>query len=67
MTDKINIKYPKNQRVWVTYSNEKQIPVYVVTSDISRSKYYLYKVNKDGGLTKLKTASMPLFEELEKF
>ena len=58
------IKVPKNQMLWLTYYNEVQEPQYVVTSDIQRTKYFLYKVEKDGGLTKVKTSVNATFKEV---
>ena len=58
------VKIPKNQILWLTYYNEAQEPQYVVTSDTQRTKYILYKVDKDGGLTKFKTSVRPAFKEV---
>ena len=58
------IKIPKNQISWLIYRNENQEPQYLVTSDIQRTKYYLYKVNQDNSLTKLKSSVKPTFEEV---
>ena len=58
------VKIPKNQILWLTYYNEAQEPQYVVTSDTQRTKYILYKVDKDGGLTKFKTSVTPAFKEV---
>ena len=58
------IKVPKNQILWLTYYNEAQEPQYVVTSDTQRTKYFLYKAEKDGGLTKVKTRVKPTFKEV---
>ena len=58
------IKTPKNQILWVTYCDGEHNPQYIVTSDIQRTKYYLYKINKDNSLTKLKTSVKPTFEEV---
>ena len=59
----MTIQFPKNQITWVTYFIEG-VPKYLVTSDKTRDKYILYKVEKDGGLTKLKTSIKPLFKEV---
>lgn len=59
----MNIKIPKNQILWLQYSDGNKLQ-YVVTSDSVRSKYFLYLVNDNNTLTKLKTASAPTFEEI---
>ena len=58
------IKLTKNHMLWLTYTVDNE-PQYVVTSDTQRTKYFLYKVNKDGSLTKLKTSKYPLFKEVD--
>lgn len=60
----MSIKLPKNQILWLTYNTTDGEPQYVVTSDLQRTKYYLYKVDKDGGLTKVKTSVKPTFKEV---
>jgi hypothetical protein len=57
------IKVSKNHILWLTYLIDEQ-PKYVVTSDLNRSRYYLYKINEDGGLEKVKSATNPCFNEV---
>lgn len=58
------IKIPKNQQSWLIYKDNEHSVQYLVTSDMQRTKYYLYKINKDNSLTKLKTSVKPTFEEV---
>lgn len=58
----ISIKYPINQIVWMHYFEHNDLK-YVLTSDISRATYNLYKLSKDK-LIKLKTSKSPLFTEI---
>ena len=60
----MSIKVPKNQILWLTYNTTDGKPQYVVTSDSQRAKYTLHKVDKDGGLTKVKTSVKPTFKEI---
>lgn len=57
------IKIPKNQILWVTH-NKDGVPYYIITSDLQRTKYILYKVSKDFTLEKLKTSVIPCFKEI---
>ena len=57
------IKIPKNQILWVTHIKDC-IPQYVITSDMQRTKYILYRVLKDFTLEKLKTSVNPCFKEI---
>ena len=56
------IKVPKNQILWVTYG-ENGVAKYAVTSDIIRSKYFLYEINGDK-LIKIETAKHPIFKKM---
>ena len=58
------IKIPKNQQSWLTYKDTEHGVEYIVTSDLQRTKYYLYSVNKDNSLTKIKTSVKPTFKEV---
>ena len=58
------IKIPKNQILWVTHKNDG-VPQYIITSDMQRTKYILYKVLKDFTLEKLKTSVNPCFKEID--
>lgn len=58
------IQIPKNQILWVTHSNDG-VPQYIITSDMQRTKYMLYKVLKDFTLEKLKTSVNPCFKEID--
>jgi hypothetical protein len=57
----MKIKIPKNQTLWVSYYDSKGNPVKIITSDLLRSKYYLYKITGEKGekLEKVKTAESP--------
>ena len=59
-----NYKINKNQILWLTYYDENHNPQYIVTSDMQRTKYHLYSVNKDNGLTKIRTSVKPTFKEV---
>lgn len=56
------IKIPKNQISWVKYLNNGKV-THVVTSTLARDKYFLYSVNENGVLKKIKTSTRPLFKE----
>lgn len=60
----MNIKVPKNQILWLTYYNDNQEPQYIVTSDIQKTKYILYKVLKDYTIEKVKISKEPTFREV---
>lgn len=63
MHDFKSIKPPKNHTLELTYyENDK--PIYVVTKNQLTDKYFLYKVNKDLSLEKLKTSANPCFKEV---
>lgn len=57
------MKPPKGQILWVTYKDAKGKEKWVITSDIARTKYYLY--NLEGSKPeKVKTGKTPKdFEE----
>lgn len=55
------IKKPKNQICWVTQIGIKNVPTHIITSDEARTKYFLYKIDEDGNLEKIKTAKEPIF------
>lgn len=57
------IKIPKNQIRWVTICEEGGKPRQIITSDQARSKYYLYDINEDESLTKIETATTPIFKK----
>jgi hypothetical protein len=58
-----NIKTPKNHILWLTYFTDGK-PEYAVTSDSNRNRYYLYKVNEDGSVERLKSSTTPCFNEV---
>lgn len=62
----MNIKYPKDEIVWVGYYNKDDKPVCFLTSKPSRDFYFLYEVNEDGVLKKLGKAKEPP-ELIDKF
>ena len=51
-------KIPTGQTIWMTKYDGKGNPVWVIASDIARTKYYLYK-SGENGLTKVKTGKSP--------
>lgn len=55
------IKIPKGQQLWERYIKNDTI-YFIVTSNIMRTNYYLYKVNNDNTITKIKTGTTPLFK-----
>lgn len=57
-------KLPKNQISWLAYYTADGELQYEVASDLQITKYFLYKVEKDGNLTKLKTSKEPTFKEV---
>ena len=57
------IKIPNNQILWLTHTKDG-VPQYIITSDLQRTKYILYKVLKDFALEKLKTSVNPCFKEI---
>lgn len=61
----MQIKIPKNQKLCVTYKDEHNNPVQIITSDALRTKYYLYDVTKDGSITKVETNNSPIFGKLK--
>ena len=61
----MQIKIPKNQKLCVTYKDEHNNPVQIITSDALRTKYYLYDVTKDGYTTKVETNNSPIFGKLK--
>lgn len=61
------IQIPEHQVLWVQYHSEPGGDVtYVVTSDLYRELYYLYKVEKNGKLKKTKWQSHDPTELMEK-
>lgn len=55
---------PKNQQIWTQYIKDGVVK-YVVTSDMVRSEYFLYKVEGDKLVKTNHKAKNPL--DLEKF
>ena len=58
------MKIPKGETLWVNYMSNGKI-THIVTSDIMRTNYYLYKFN-DGELIKTKFKNKDP-TELEKY
>ena len=54
----MNIKYPKNEILWVTYEKEER-PIAIITSKELRDMYYLYKVNIDGSVERIARSPDP--------
>lgn len=59
------MKTPKNQKIWVTYYDKANNPTYLITSDIARTKYFLYSVDKNGEIHKAETSIQPVFKKLK--
>lgn len=59
----MNVKYPKNESVWVTICDKEGDPAYLITSKQTRDFYFIYEINRDGSLTKLGKSKNP--RELE--
>lgn len=62
----MEIKYPKNETVWVSYQKSDGTPVAILTSKQTRDFYFIYEVLQDGSLVKLGKARSPTELE-EKF
>ena len=58
------VKTPKGELSWVRELNDKGEEIYLITSNLVRTIYYLYAINGDK-LIKLGKGSSPL--DLEKF
>lgn len=54
-------KIPKNQVGWVRYVEGGKV-THIITSNIIRDKYFLYKVDESGSLIKIATSSVPIFK-----
>lgn len=52
-TETDNIKFGKNEKLWLTYKTESG-NYYYVTSDVFRYNYYLYEKLRNGDLVKTK-------------
>lgn len=59
------MKIPKNQKVWVTYYDKTNNPIYLITSDIARTRYLLYSIDGNGELNKVETSTQPIFMKLK--
>lgn len=57
-------KINKNEKVWVTRTDENQNIKYVITGKPDRSVYYLYSVDENNNVKKISKARSPT--ELEK-
>ncbi len=55
----IKIKYPKGQTPKHTYHDAEHIPKFVITQDIT-GECYLYQINSNYTLTKLKQGNTPI-------
>ena len=59
--DQSKIKTPKGHKLMeVHYKNGK--PKYIVTTNLIRDKYYLYKITDDFTLDKLEVSNTPRFK-----
>ena len=59
------MKIRKNQKVWVTYYDKTNNPIYLITSDIARTRYLLYSIDGNGELNKVETSTQPIFMKLK--
>ena len=59
------MKIPKNQKVWVTYYDKTNNPIYLITSDIARTRYLLYSIDGNGELNKVETSTQPIFKKIK--
>lgn len=61
----MTIKYPENEYVKLTYCDYDSTPLYLITRERHGiGKYYLYKIKKNGSLTKLNESDSPQFKEV---
>ena len=56
--DKMELKYPKGEHVWVGYYNRSGDLLFIITSKESRDWYFLYQL-VDGAFKKLGRAHEP--------
>lgn len=54
-----NIKYPKSQILWESTRDKNGNLKSFVTSDESRTKYFLYVIDENGNAVKTATARSP--------
>lgn len=59
------MKTPKNQKIWVTYYDKANNPIYLITSDLARTKYFLYSIDENGELNKVEASTQPIFMKLK--
>lgn len=59
------MKIPKNQKLWVTYYDKTNNPIYLITSDTQRTKYFLYSIDGNGELNKIETSAQPIFKKIK--
>ena len=52
-------KINKNEKVWVTRTDENQNIKYVITGKPDRSVYYLYSVDENNNVKKISKARSP--------
>lgn len=52
------MKIPAGQTLWMTKYDGKGNPVWIITSDSTRTKYYLYKLDGEK-LSKVKIGKSP--------
>ena len=55
----MEIKYPKGEVHKVNYLDADGAPIFILTGKEALGLYYLYEVQKDGGLKKLGKAKTP--------
>lgn len=58
----LKIKYPKDERVWVSYRSSDGELKYIITSKQIRDCYFLYEL-VDGAFKKLGKAKTPILLE----
>ncbi len=59
--DETKVKIPKGQTIMEVHYKEG-IPKFLITTNVIRDKYYLYKISKDYVLEKLETSNIPKFK-----
>lgn len=55
----MKIKLKKNEILWTTIFNVNHIPKFAITSCKDRSTYFLYSINENGIITKIKQSQDP--------
>lgn len=59
--DQTKIKIPKGHKLMEVHYKDS-IPKYLITTNLIRDKYYLYRIVNDCALEKLETSNIPKFK-----